>query len=96
MGDRRTDARAHSGDDGDARRGTPLGVVCANAGRAWPCWARLYSMRPVLKMPPSCWSGNALDEAQRHSRYSEAADGQWLGEGSDDDHGWEPLGSDDR
>ena len=34
-----------------ARRGTPLAVVCANAFGAWPCSARLYSMRPVLKMP---------------------------------------------
>ena len=30
-------------------------------------------------------------DTRAEGRYSEAADGQWLHEGSDDDEGWEPL-----
>jgi hypothetical protein len=28
----------------------------------------------VLRMPPECWSGDAIDVMQRHSRYLQAAD----------------------
>jgi hypothetical protein len=30
-------------------------------------------------------------DSRGEGRYSEAADGQWLHEGSDDDHGWDAL-----